>query len=241
MRAKRHKVGSMGRALSWIALVLLMIFFTTFTHAQDQAYIESKLTDFIRKTYGADEELQIRFSSIPSVLRGTPKIKNVTFAKVPDGKGEGVCLVDIVEGRTNRDRSLYVPFRVITAAKVYVLTQSGKKGDLVKAESVAVREARFTEKKAGYPGKLDEIVGKALKRDVAAGTILAYSMLEAPLVIQKGEIVNIIAENQRLVVRTRGKAMETGRVGDSIRVKNTLSEKEIFGKVVDDNTVSVKF
>jgi flagella basal body P-ring formation protein FlgA len=35
--------------------------------------------------------------------------------------------------------------------------------------------------------------------------------------------------------------MEKGRMGDSIRVKNALSEKEVFGKVVDDNTVLVKF
>ena len=46
---------------------------------------------------------------------------------------------------------------------------------------------------------------------------------------------------KNFLVRTKGKAMEKGRMGDSIRVKNALSEKEIFGKVVDDNTVFVKF
>jgi flagella basal body P-ring formation protein FlgA len=50
-----------------------------------------------------------------------------------------------------------------------------------------------------------------------------------------------VVENKKLMVRAKGKAMEKGRVGESIRVKNTLSEKEVFGKVVDDNTILVKF
>lgn len=208
--------------------------------SQDQSFIETKMGDFIRKIYNDDDDLQIKFGNIPAPLRGRPNIKNINFAKVPDAKGDGVCLVD-VDSKNNRDRSFYVPFRAIMKTKVFIMTHSGKKNDVMRPELITSKETLLNEKKPAYPSRLDDIVGRTLKRDVAAGTVITYSMLDDPVVIHKGEVVNIVAENKKLVVRTKGKAMEKGKVGDSIRVKNTLSEKEIFGKVVDDNTILVKF
>jgi flagella basal body P-ring formation protein FlgA len=232
----------MTKKLIFLTLIAVIVFITGVNaYPQDQTFIEAKISDFIRKIYNEEDDLQIKFGRIAAPLRGRPSIKNMSFAKVPDAKGDGVCLVEIVDGKSNRDRGVYVPFRAIRKTKVFILTSSGKKGDVLRAESIAAKETHFNEKKTGYPSKLDDIVGRTLKKDVATGTVVAYSMIEDPVVIQKGEVINIVAENKKLLVQTKGKAMEKGRMGDSIRVKNILSEKEIFGKVVDDNTVSVKF
>jgi flagella basal body P-ring formation protein FlgA len=226
----------------FLALIILVVFLTGMNaYSEDQSFIEAKISDFIKKIYNDDDELQIKFGKMPAPLKGRPNVKNMSFAKVPDAKGDGVCLVEIIDGKNNRDRSVYVPFRTLKKTKVYILTNSGKKSDVLRAESVTAKETHFNEKKPGYPSRLDDIVGRTLKKDVAAGTVITYSMLDDPVVIQKGEVVNIVAENKKLLVRTKGKAMEKGRMGDSIRVKNALSEKEVFGKVVDDNTVLVKF
>lgn len=210
------------------------------SHAQDQSYIETKIADFIKKIFSDDEELQIKFTNIPAPLRGKPNVKNINFAKVPDAKGDGVCLVEI-EGKSNRERSFYVPFRAIRKTKVFILNHGGKKNDVIRPESISTKETLLNEKKPAYPSRLEDIVGRTLKKDAAPGTIITFAILDDPVVIQKGEIVNIVAENKKLMVKTKGRAMEKGRVGDSIRVKNVLSEKEIFGKVVDDSTILVKF
>jgi flagella basal body P-ring formation protein FlgA len=210
------------------------------SYSQDQSYIETRISDFIRKIYNDDEDLKIKFGNIPTPLKGRPNVKNINFTKVPDPKGDGVCLVE-VENKINRDRSFYVPFRVIRKTNIFILTNSGKRSDVLKPESVTAKETLLNEKKPGYPTRLDEIVGRTLKKDVSAGTVITYSMLDDPVAIQKGEIVDVVAENKKLMVRTKGRAMEKGKIGDSIRVKNVLSEKEIFGKVVDNNTILVKF
>ena len=232
----------MKKRIICLAFMAALVFLTGMdAYSQDQSFIEAKIGDFIRKIYNDDDDLQIKFGNIPAPLRGRPNVKNINFAKAPDARGDGVCLVEIVDDKNNRDRSVYVPFRAIKKTKVFILTHSGKKNDLLRPESVTTKETLFNEKKPGYPSRLDDIVGRTLKKDVAAGTVITYSMLDDPVVIQKGEIVNIVAENKKLMVQAKGKAMEKGRVGESIRVKNTLSEKEIFGKVVDDNTILVKF
>jgi len=232
----------MKKRIICLAFMAALVFLTGMdAYSQDQSFIEAKIGDFIRKIYNDDDDLQIKFGNIPAPLRGRPNVKNINFAKAPDAKGDGVCLVEFVDDKNNRDRSVYVPFRAIKKTKLFILTHSGKKNDLLRPESVTTKETLFNEKKPGYPSRLDDIVGRTLKKDVAAGTVITYSMLDDPVVIQKGEIVNIVAENKKLMVQAKGKAMEKGRVGESIRVKNTLSEKEIFGKVVDDNTILVKF
>ena len=88
--------------------------------------------------------------------------------------------------------------------KVFILTNSGKKSDVLRAESVTAKETNFNEKKPGYPSRLDDIVGRTLKKDVAAGTVITFSMLEDPVVIQKGEVVNIVAENKKLLGADQG-------------------------------------
>lgn len=232
----------MKKRIICLACMAALVFLTGMdAYSQDQSFIEAKIGDFIRKIYNDDDDLQIKFGNIPAPLRGRPNVKNINFAKAPDTKGDGVCLVEFVDAKNNRDRSVYVPFRAIKQTKVFILTHSGKKNDVLRLESVTTKETLFNEKKPGYPSRLDDIVGRTLKKDVAAGTVITYSMLDDPVVIQKGEIVNIVVENKKLMVRAKGKAMEKGRVGESIRVKNTLSEKEVFGKVVDDNTILVKF
>lgn len=232
----------MNKTTVCLGLVLIMVLCTGVnSYSQDQSFIEGKVSDFIKKIYSEDDDLQIKFGNMPVPLRGRPHVKNISFAKAPDAKGDGVCLVEIVDGKNNRDRNLYVPFRSMKKTKIYVLNQSGKKGDAIRAGSITARDTQFNEKKSGYPSTLDDIVGRTLKKDVAGGTVITFAILDDPVIIQKGEVVDIIAENKKIMVRTKGKAMEKGKMGDSIKVKNTLSEKEIFGKVVDDNTILVKF
>jgi flagellar basal body P-ring formation protein FlgA len=232
----------MMKKLIYLAFILIMVFLTGVnSYSQDQSFIEIKISDFIRKIYSEEEDLQIKFGNIPVPLRGRPNVKNISFAKAPDAKGDGVCLVEIIDGKNNRDRSLYVPFRSTKKTKVYVLNHSGKKGDVLREGSVTARETRFNEKKPGYPSTLDDIVGRTLKKDVAGGTVISYSTIDDPVIIQKGEIVDIIAENKKLFVQTKGKALEKGKMGDSIRVKNMSSDKEIVGKVVSGDKILVSF
>ena len=212
----------------------------TDAYSQDSSYVETKIHDFIRKIYDDNDDLHVKFGNMPAPLRGRPNVKSINFAKVPDAKGDGVCLIEI-EGKNNKDRSFYVPFRAISKTKVFVLTNSGKRNDKLRPESITVKETVLNDNKPAYPSKLEDVIGRTLKKDVSAGTVITYSMLDDPVVIQKGEIVNVIAENKKLMVRTKGKAMEKGKVGDSIRVRNVQSDKEFFGRVVDDNTILVKF
>ena len=44
------------------------------------------------------------------------------------------------------------------------------------------------------------MIGKVLKKDVPTNTIMTNQMLEEPVAVQRGEIVNIVAENKKLLI-----------------------------------------
>lgn len=207
---------------------------------QDQSSAEVRLTNFIKKMYDRDEYIEVRLGHMPNDLRGRPNITNISFVRIPDGRGEGLCLVEL-GGMNRRVKNVYVPFRVIRKTKVFVLTDNARRGDTLTENLVAKKDTILHGNNSVYPVRMDDILGKVLKRNAVAGTVITASLLDVPILIQKGELVTIIVENRRLLVQAKGKALEKGRMGETIRVKNVSSEKEIFAKVVGENTVNVSF
>jgi flagella basal body P-ring formation protein FlgA len=168
------------------------------------------------------------------------KIVNLSFVRIPDVSGDGVCSVEI-ETAPGRLRTVQVPFRVFSKRELYVLKAAGQKGDTIGPKDVAVRETYMNGKGSGYPASIDDVVGKVLKRDVPANTLVTDQILEDRVVLKRGDVVTIVAESDKLVVRAKGKTVEKGRVGDVIRVKNIASGKEVMAKVVSSSSVKVEF
>ncbi|MCD6257037.1 flagellar basal body P-ring formation protein FlgA, partial [Candidatus Aerophobetes bacterium] len=63
--------------------------------------------------------------------------------------------------------------------------------------------------------------------------------VEDNLVIRQGNLVNLIVEDKNIKIITRGKALNSGRKGDKIRVLNTTSFKILEGEVIDSFTVKI--
>ena len=63
-------------------------------------------------------------------------------------------------------------------------------------------------------------------------------VVESP-VVQKGDLVNIVLESPVIKVATPGEALEAGKLGETIRVKNISSKREIRAQVIDKQTVRV--
>jgi flagella basal body P-ring formation protein FlgA len=66
-------------------------------------------------------------------------------------------------------------------------------------------------------------------------------MLEKTPVVERGDVVTIMAAGGNLQVTVPGIVKETGFEGDLVKVQNSMSRKEIFARVVDSSTVAVHF
>ncbi len=89
-----------------------------------------------------------------------------------------------------------------------------------------------------FNGNIDKVVARV---KLLPGTVVLRRHVEVPFAVKRGQLVRIVAEKNGIYVETTGRALQNGRVGDIIRVKNIYSKKVIEGKVKDDETVVVDF
>jgi flagella basal body P-ring formation protein FlgA len=66
-------------------------------------------------------------------------------------------------------------------------------------------------------------------------------MIGSNNVVKRGDIVTILLENEKMKLSVPARALERGAVGDTIRVVNTSSDKEVYAVVKSSKTVEVIF
>ena len=93
----------------------------------------------------------------------------------------------------------------------------------------------------------NQILGRSVRGTVASGSILQMRDLQtasnsnANLLVKKGDAVQVIAVARRLRTSIRNvEALEDGRLGDRIRMKNRDSGKEIVGEVLGTGQAIVR-
>ncbi|MCX8111071.1 MAG: flagellar basal body P-ring formation chaperone FlgA [Syntrophorhabdaceae bacterium] len=204
------------------------------------AYLEKRIVGFISDYYGQKNDIHIKLNSQSSVLRDESlRLKDINFAKLPDSNGNGICSIE-VEDKRRTVRNVLVAFKVMNRKKIYVLKENMNKGEIITADKVTVKEIILNEDKRIYPSDTEDVVGKLLKRDLNAGTAITKDVLEDHFIIKRNDIVSIIIEQKRLLVKAKGRAIDRGKIGDVIRVKNLTSQKEVLGRITGSGTVNVE-
>lgn len=91
----------------------------------------------------------------------------------------------------------------------------------------------------------DGLMGRHARRPVSAGRPVEPDDVEsdtpAAIVIHPSDLVHLIATVGPLQVKTRGEALQSGRVGQLIQVRNLESTNTVTGRVVDRSTVEVEY
>ena len=223
----------------WVFFVGLLFFLVGIAFGQETGVVEKRLTELLKEEYGRTG-IYVKLDGTPAQLKHAAGIRSVNLHKVPDVSGKGLAIVEF-KAEDGSVRTSYVAFKVFETRKIYYAKRAMTKGSLVAPEDVESKETSVSQSELIYPKDLEALIGKALKKDVAAGTVLTNGMVDSPQVIRKGEMVTIIGENRTLSVRAKGKAEEPGRVGDRIRVRNLSSGREVFGTVTEGRIVSVDF
>jgi flagella basal body P-ring formation protein FlgA len=114
-------------------------------------------------------------------------------------------------------------------------------GTVVTSADVALKKLDVSGTQGRYLARIEDVVGKKTRSTIRANVPFKADQLEKLPLIKSGQLVTIIAENERMRITLTGKARSAGGEGDSITVQNTNSLKEFPARVVDATTVMVPF
>lgn len=76
---------------------------------------------------------------------------------------------------------------------------------------------------------------------VAAGEVLTARTVRPRLLVRRGEAVTLLVEGRGFMITAQGKAAEDARRGDTVRVLNPSSRREVLGTVESAGVVRVPF
>jgi flagella basal body P-ring formation protein FlgA len=154
--------------------------------------------------------------------------------------GQAVVEVSIIaEGKQIETRQVvlrpkYNIHRVVTVEDV-------KEGTALTADNTKIENAISD---VPEPTNWTTPYGFIAKRNLQAGTVVGSNMAkppQPPVVIERNQNVIIKIERGGLIVTATGKAIEKGRLGECIKVKNADSQRVIMAKVNEDGTVEPVF
>ena len=93
----------------------------------------------------------------------------------------------------------------------------------------------------------NEILGRSVRGNVVAGSIVQMRDLQTAtrsngdILVKKGDAMHVIAMARRLRTSIRNlEALEDGRLGDRLRMKNRDSGKEIVGEILGPGQALVR-
>ena len=81
-----------------------------------------------------------------------------------------------------------------------------------------------------------EVVGMSARRTVRVGEVLRSGALAAPILVKRGDLVNIVASRDQVTVTMSGEALDAGAKGSQVRVRNS-SGNIIRARVTGPGTV----
>jgi flagella basal body P-ring formation protein FlgA len=138
-------------------------------------------------------------------------------------------------------RSATATFRINVQHEIVVTTRDLAPRTIITAADLRLERRPHDRLPIGVLRDLQEAVGKEATRMVASGEPVTSSAVVSPRVVRRGAVITLLVEGRGFRVVARGIAAEDGAVGDTIRVVNQTSHREMAGRVEDDRTVRISF
>jgi flagella basal body P-ring formation protein FlgA len=135
--------------------------------------------------------------------------------------------------------SLFVPVTVSVMAPVVVAARDLARGDLIAAEDLRLETRDLSRLHRGYLERPDDAVGNRVRQHIRRDDVITPSRISVPLAVKRNSRVVIVASNPAIAVHMAGTALDSGGIGDRIRVRNRSSQRELEATIISQGVVQV--
>lgn len=137
--------------------------------------------------------------------------------------------------------SLVVTTQANVFVQAVVTTQVLERGQAITPAMLDRQEVNLARQRRGVIASLEEVVGLSAKRRIRARQVLSSDMLVSSWLVRRGDKVVVTARHAEIQAAVEGVALEDGRMGAVVRVRNPGSGKIFDAKVTGAGKVSSTF
>jgi flagella basal body P-ring formation protein FlgA len=135
--------------------------------------------------------------------------------------------------------TIHILANVALVRDVVVAARPINRGLTIEAEDIRMSERRFV--RLDQMGEIDArlIVGQQARRFIDRGEMICLRDVKSVPLVRRNELVTVWNRSGAVVIRTVGKALGSGSLGDEVEIKSERSGKRYLAKVTGVRTVEV--
>lgn len=114
-------------------------------------------------------------------------------------------------------------------------------GETISAGDLEWQAVHLTRLSANSLTDAEQLIGRTAKRPLKAGQLLRQSDVAVSPVIRKNDLIHLVVKTGQMTLTVQGKALQDAALGQTIRVINVNSNRQLSGTVVDAGTVAIGF
>jgi len=206
-----------------------------------QSEVTSRIEDKLKKE-GVDGKFTVTYATqvgdlvLPGGTDASMEITAFSF----DPQKDMFNAVIVAPSADNPLKRMNVSGRIERMVAVPVLMNTLRNGDIISARDIDFID--IPESKVANGTVLDQkdIVNMTPKRTVFGGKPMISNELEQPKMVDRGDDITLVFENGSMVLTTKGKSLQAGAMGDTIRVANADSNKNLTGVVTGHREVTIR-
>lgn len=199
--------------------------------SQSLASIQLQSEAFIaRYPYSSPYAAQFELSRLDKrlKLKACAKPLAISFTR-PDKVMGNTSLT--VRCETPVNWQIHLPVRIDIYDDVLVSKTPLSKGQIIDARDVVLRKENIARLNQGFLRQTKTLENLEIKRNLPAQSILTPALLSPRKLVKAGQKVTIMLEMQGMQIKTSGFALQSASRGQTIKVRNSRSNKIVEGIV----------
>jgi len=149
-----------------------------------------------------------------------------------------IALDAMLDGKIVATTSAVIDVRAV--AEVLVAAESIPQGTPVTDANTVTQPRDISRTPTAITGLRSDSAGRFVaRRTIGAGSVITTADIEPPLVVRRGDRVDVLLTCGGITLRTTAEVRQDGRPGEIVQVRPAVSQADIRARVIGPNTVSV--
>jgi flagella basal body P-ring formation protein FlgA len=195
----------------------------------------------LRASLPAGAELELLEFSRVGIPEGTVEFSRSGLPPArQDSPREPVIWRGCVKYAAGQSMPVWAKARVWISIPAVVAVQDLPAGKAIEAAQIRTGNIDSGPYSQSEALSAEQAVGLALRRPIRAGQPITRSVLEMPLLVERGEMVGLEARVGGAFLKSKVRAEGSGRAGDTIAVRNIESGKSFQARIIRKDWVAVE-
>jgi flagella basal body P-ring formation protein FlgA len=207
----------------------------------DHQEMQQILDDFLAEQSALLPQVELRLTEVKFPAPYTVPTGRIEHQLIPSRPGvlgsRRISIMTRVDDQIVSNQSIRIEIEAM--AEIAVAKEGLRRGTLLTESQIEMRYQDISRLSEPIFNSADA-VGKIVKRSVRLGEPLQGQQVEYPPLVKRGERVVIEVQHAGMTLSAVGEARQDGREGESIKVVNIGSSREVISQVVAPGLVRVE-